>query len=308
MDRPRIVVFGYSEMGARCLELLLERGQNVAAVYTHLDDPRELLWFDSVAEIARKHGIAVSRDSDLRTPDVYDHLRDLGPDLIFSFYYRKLIPLRILRLARLGAFNMHGSLLPKYRGRAPVNWAVLRGETETGATLHHMVARADAGDIVDQEKVAIGLTDTAGVVTQRVVEAGCRLLDRQLDALIDGSAPRLPQNESHATTFPGRTPDDGLIEWSAGARQICDLVRAVAPPFPGAFTSMGGLRLYVFGARARCGRGQPGTVLSTDPLIVACGCGAVELVSWTWRPPGREEPPPAGTRLSSELTATGDRA
>src|SRR5689334_1278901 len=153
MNEPRVLVFGYHDVGCECLALLFERRVNVVGVFTHEDNPNERIWFKSVRELARFHSVPVHTPDNVNTPEWTERIRALHPELIFSFYYRNLISSRILALAPLGAYNMHGSLLPKYRGRVPINWAVLNGETETGATLHVMTKRADAGDIVDQERV-----------------------------------------------------------------------------------------------------------------------------------------------------------
>ena len=279
-----IVVFAYSDVGYECLDLLLVRGEAVRLVFTHEDDPKEQRWFRSVAELARRHRVPVRFDEPKRGSDAERAVQALAPDLIFSFYYRRMIPMSVLSAARHGAFNMHGSLLPRFRGKAPVNWAVLHGETRTGVTLHHMVAKPDAGDIVDQEPVAIGPHDTAYDVMKRLVPAARRVLERELDALKAGTAPRRPQDESQATYFSGRKPEDGRIDWRQPARRVVDLVRAVAKPYPGAFADVRGARLTVWSARAAvAGRaGRPGEVLNLKPLIVAAGEGAVELTETEW--------------------------
>jgi methionyl-tRNA formyltransferase len=207
----------------------------------------------------------------------------MAPDLIFSFYYRSMISEEILSVPRLGAFNMHGSLLPKYRGRVPINWAVLNGEKETGVTLHHMVKRADAGDIVDQEAVLIGSEDTAQDVFRKCVQAARLVLERQLEALEAGTAPRRKQDESQATTFGGRKPEDGRIDWTQSADRIYNLVRAVTSPYPGAFTTVNGKKLLVWWAKPTAAAGgAPGQIVSTDPLMVATGSGGLELVNYEW--------------------------
>lgn len=279
-----IVVFAYSDIGYECLDLLIARGESIRVVFTHEDDPGETRWFRSVADLARRHNIPVRFDEPRRDSDAARLIAALKPDLIFSFYYRRMIPMAVLAAARRGAFNLHGSLLPRYRGKAPVNWAVLQGERETGVTLHHMAARADAGDIVDQEAVPIGAQDTAYDVMKRLVPAARRVVDRQLAALKAGTAPRRPQDESRATKFGGRRPEDGRIDWSQPAQRIVDLVRAVAKPYPGAFTAANGRRLMVWSARpAGAARpGRPGEVLTAAPLVVAAGEGAVELVEAEW--------------------------
>ncbi len=243
-SRPRIVVFAYSEVGHACLKALLDRGENVVCVYTHEDNPDESLWFPSVAKLAAEHSLLVRTEelSGADRPPFSSH----RPDLIFSFYYRNLIPKSILDLAPLGAFNMHGSLLPRYRGRAPINWAVLNGEEKTGATLHAMVEKADAGDIVDQEAVDIGPDDTAATVQSRVTKAAVTVLVRQLENLKSGRAPRIPQDSSKATVFGRRRPEDGSINWNWPAKRVHDLVRAVSRPYPGAFGMINGGKFRIW--------------------------------------------------------------
>ena len=148
---PRSLVFGYHTMGCVGFDALLRHGFEVAAVLTHRDDPDEEIWWESLAERARGRGIPVhfAGKSDPKTPAFAELVAGYRPEFIFSFYFRYMIPEGVLRLAPRGAFNLHGSLLPRYRGRAPVNWVLVNGETETGVSLHHMVAMPDAGDLVD---------------------------------------------------------------------------------------------------------------------------------------------------------------
>ena len=294
MSAPcRTVVFAYSSVGCVCLRTLLEAGVEVAAVYTHEDDPGEERWFDSVADLARARGLAVLAPALLDGVEE-ERIRALAPDLIFSFYYRSLIPERILRLAPLGAFNMHGSLLPRYRGRACVNWAVLNGETETGVTLHHMTARADRGRIVDQASVPIGPEDTAHDVFLKLIPLAGTVLRRSLPAILAGRAEGVEQDESRATTFGRRRPSDGLMDWTGSAHSLHDLVRAVAPPFPGAFTFWEGRKLFVWRTRvpegADASRGAvPGTVLSSEPLTVATGSGPLIVTEARWENDGADD-------------------
>lgn len=281
-DKTPIVVFGYHDVGASCLELLIERGETILAVFTHEEDPKEEIWFRSVAAIARKAGLPVYTPENPNAPEWIEHIRALGPALIFSFYYRRMLSQALLDLARLGAFNMHGSLLPRYRGRAPVNWAIVHGEPQTGATLHVMTRRADAGDIIDQEPVPIGGRDTARMVFDQVTAAARTVLARNLDALKRGSAPRRPQDETQATCFGGRKPEDGKILWSSTAGQIFNLVRAVTHPYPGAFTLVQGRRLFVWWGEPCAAQGRPGEILSVTPLVVATGAGGIELTRVQW--------------------------
>lgn len=249
-SRTPIAVFAYSDTGHACLERLLDSGENVVLVATQEDSAGEQRWFPSVAELARSRGIEPVVFEQDGSPEAIARVRAAAPELLFSFYYRGVLPEEILEIPRLGAYNVHGSLLPKYRGRAPVNWAILKGETQTGATLHVMTARPDAGDIVDQEAVPIGPDDTAAEVQRRVTEAAVRVLERRLEDLKAGRVPRRPQEESAATRFGKRRPEDGRIDWSRTAREIHDLVRAVTHPYPGAFTDVfGGGKTYVWRTR-----------------------------------------------------------
>ena len=285
---PRILFFGYSEVGHDCLSLLLERGDNVVALITHEDNPHEKIWFKTPAVAAREKGISVFTPESVNTPEWRERIAVLAPDLILSVYYRHMIGTRILGLPRLGAWNMHGSLLPKYRGRAPINWAVLHGERRIGMTLHRMVKSADAGAIVDQEGVDIGPRDTAEQAFRKVMPCARTVLARQTDALLAGTVRETPQDETQANYFGGRKPEDGRIAWTQTSAQIFNLIRAVTDPYPGAFTDVAGARLMVWWAEpdspvTRGRRGAPGEILSVTPLVVATGDGALELTKTEWR-------------------------
>ncbi|MEO6919299.1 MAG: formyltransferase [Collimonas sp.] len=236
----RAVVFAYHNVGVRCLKVLLARGVEVALVVTHEDNPQETIWFESVASLCRQRGIPTITPDDPATPALLAQVAALNPDFIFSFYYRHMLPIALLALAKHGAFNMHGSLLPKYRGRVPINWAVLHGETETGATLHEMAAKPDAGAIVAQTSVPILPDDTAYEVFGKVVVAAEQTLWNALPAMLAGNTPKLPNNLAQGSYFGGRKPADGEIDWSQPAQQVYNLYRAVAPPYPGAWTIVKG--------------------------------------------------------------------
>ncbi len=272
MSSPRIVVFAYSDVGHACLNYLIESRANIVCVYTHQDNPWEKLWFPSVAKLARAHSIPIRIAENLQDKKEAEFLASLSPELMFSFYYRNMIPQTVLNLPRLGAYNMHGSYLPKYRGRAPVNWAVLNGETQTGATLHVMVKKPDAGDIVDQQAVAIGPDDTAAEVQERVTKAAVAVLSRQIDNLKAGRAPRTPQNQSEASYFGRRRPEDGEIDWDWPAARIHNLVRAVTHPYPGAFGKISSEKISIWKTRL-----QP---IDNDGLVVTAGDGKkLEILS-----------------------------
>ncbi|MGE0711092.1 MAG: formyltransferase [Planctomycetota bacterium] len=243
------VVLAYHEMGYAGLETLLAHEVPIEAVFSYEDDPGENCWFGSVLELARSRGIETHTPRDLNQPEWVERLRALEPDLLFSFYYRQLVKRPVRAIPRLGCFNLHGSLLPRYRGRSPLNWQLVHGERVSGVTLHRMVARADAGDIVDQEAIPVLEEDTALTLYRRMVDVSRVVLGRSLPGLLAGTAPRRKQDESQATVFGGRKPEDGRIDWRQSALRIHDLVRAVAPPWPGAFCDTPRGRLAVHATR-----------------------------------------------------------
>jgi methionyl-tRNA formyltransferase len=226
----RAIVFAYHNVGVRCLSVLLAHGVDVALVVTHKDNPKENIWFESVAALANLHGIPVITPEDPNAEEVIAQIRALQPDFFFSFYYREMLKKALLDIPTRGALNMHGSLLPKYRGRVPVNWAIIRGETETGSTLHYMTEKPDNGDIVAQQAVPILLNDTALQVFQKVTVAAEMALNSVLPTLLAGTAKAEKQDLSKGAYFGGRKAEDGVIDWSQSAQDIHNLVRAVAPP------------------------------------------------------------------------------
>ena len=275
----RAVVFAYHNVGVRCLKVLLAHGVDVALVFTHEDSPTEQIWFDSVAETAADYGIPAIAVDDPNTPESLQRIRELKPDFLFSFYYRKMLSPELLAIAPRGALNMHGSLLPKYRGRVPVNWAIIHGETETGATLHYMVAKPDAGDIVSQTAAPILPDDTAGEVFNKVTLAAELTLYRVLPLLIADNAPRIVQDLSQGSYFSGRKPEDGRIDWNWSAERIHNLVRAVAPPYPGAFTTLNGQPVRMLRSRsigtAADNRPAPLLALDNNRLVAYCAGGGL---------------------------------
>ncbi len=272
------IVFAYSNVGARCLRVLLAHRVDIPLVVTHADNPDETLWFERVADVATDSGLDVTMPRDPNTPEFIARMAALKPDFIFSFYYRLMLSPALLALAPRGAFNMHGSLLPKFRGRAPVNWAVLHGARETGATLHVMAAKPDAGDIVAQTAVPILPDDTAREVFDKVCVAAEMTLDRVLPALQAGAAPRMPMDLAAGSYFGARKPEDGRIDWSQNAQQIHNLVRAVAPPYPGATTSIAGRTARVLKTRVVEAAGpaaEPCLTVRDGAIFVQCGGGGV---------------------------------
>lgn len=275
----RAVVFAYHNVGVRCLSVLLAHDVEVALVVTHQDNPLENVWFDSVAELAALHDIPTITPADPNDPDIVAQISKLSPDFLFSFYYRLMIKRPLLDTAHRGAYNMHGSLLPKYRGRVPVNWAVLAGERETGATLHRMLEKPDAGAILASQAVPILPDDNAHQVFNKVTVAAEIALDRVLPQLIAGSASEEPQDLARGSYFGGRKPEDGRIDWRAPARSIHNLVRAVAPPYPGAFCAFQGGTLRVLKTLVESRRSPrsdaPGLYAECGHLYADCGDGRV---------------------------------
>jgi UDP-4-amino-4-deoxy-L-arabinose formyltransferase/UDP-glucuronic acid dehydrogenase (UDP-4-keto-hexauronic acid decarboxylating) len=282
MAAPRVVVFAYGGFGCAGIEAVRAAGGSIVHGFSHADDPRETRWWPSVAERLAGLGVPCELDRDLRAVgagSAAELLGALAPDLLLSFYFRSMIPERLLGLARRGGYNLHGSLLPRFRGRAPINWQLVHGERESGLTLHRMVRSADAGDIVGQLRVTVPEDQDALGLTRALLELAPGFLAGLLPALFAGTAVHRPQDPAQATVFGGRRPEDGRIDWRWPARQVHNLVRAVAPPWPGAFSTLAGERVAIDRARvaAEDGRlGPPGTVLPGGH--VACGAGSLEVL------------------------------
>jgi UDP-4-amino-4-deoxy-L-arabinose formyltransferase/UDP-glucuronic acid dehydrogenase (UDP-4-keto-hexauronic acid decarboxylating) len=234
----KTVVFAYHNMGIVGLNALKKAGFEIAVVFSHEDDPDENCWFDSVSDWAKKRGIPVKCPENIRSPEYTDFISQLSPEMIFSFYYRYMLPDEILSIPKMGAYNLHGSLLPDYRGRAPVNWVLVNGEKQTGVTLHKMVKKADAGEIVGQRVVPISFDDTALTLFGKLCVAAGELLDEILSLMKTGKVPLIKQDLSKGSYFGGRRPEDGRICWAWSAERIYNLIRAVTEPYPGAFCIM----------------------------------------------------------------------
>lgn len=283
----RAVVFAYHDVGVHCIQALLNAGIQIDLVVTHQDDPNENVWFGSVAQLCQEKHLPFITPNANELVAITPKITALAPDYIFSFYYRYMIPAPILACARIAALNMHGSLLPKYRGRAPVNWAILHGEKQTGATLHVMEVKPDAGDIVGQAQVMIGPDETATDVFEKVTQAAVAVINEVLPHLIEGNVPRKPNDLSKGSYFGGRKPADGQIHWDQTAKQVHDLVRAVAPPYPGAFTDHQGKRMIV--AKTSLNTAKPvnldlqslGVQVVDNRVFGICGNHqAIEILEW----------------------------
>jgi methionyl-tRNA formyltransferase len=274
----RLVVCAYHNVGYRCIRELLRQGADIAMIFTHEDSPTEEIWFESVRELAEENRIPYLT-TDINAPENVDLLREIKPDFLFSFYYRNMITPEVLAIPQMGALNLHGSYLPRYRGRVPVNWAVINGEQETGASLHYMVEKPDAGDLVDQEKVEIAFTDTAHDVFGKVTTAAETVIARAWPLLREGRSCRTPMDLAAGNYCRGRKPADGRIDWSMSAVQIYNLIRGVTHPYPGAFSFLHGNKAIIWQAWPVDGTGQPGQVISQSPLLVGTGQGLLEIRS-----------------------------
>jgi UDP-4-amino-4-deoxy-L-arabinose formyltransferase/UDP-glucuronic acid dehydrogenase (UDP-4-keto-hexauronic acid decarboxylating) len=256
------------------MDALLKMGAPIAALFTHRDDSHEEIWWRSCAELAARHDVPVHIDESIEA--VAATIGALKPSIIYSFSYRHLIPESVLEPASHGAFNLHPSLLPAYRGRAPVNWVLVNGERETGVTLHHMVARADAGDIVGQRAVAIDDSDNALTLYHKLVPLGVELIDELHPKIVAGIAPRRKMDIAKGSYFGRRRPEDGRIDWRWPARRIFNLVRAVTHPYPGAFCFVGERKLLVWETKIGAENGPCG---EAGTIVREMADGAVEIAA-----------------------------
>lgn len=277
----KAIVFAYHDMGCAGLNALINAGIEIQAVFTHPDAVGENHFHGSVALAAEEQGIAVYMPEDVNLPASTGQIQAFAPDLIFCFSYRQILSETILDSAKSGAFNVHAALLPAYRGRAHLNWVLIKGETETGVTLHRMIGSPDKGPILAQQRVDITAEDDAYSLHCKLVSTAGLQLARWLPALLAGELVEREQDESQASRFGRRKPEDGQIDWADSAVNIHNLVRALADPWPGAFTFASGQRFIVWKSRFSGERSNypAATIISTSPLVIACGEGQLEIIS-----------------------------
>ena len=267
----KILFFGFSDLGYQCLKYLIDEEYYVVGVFTHDTDPHENQWFETAESIAKENFIPVFKPSTLKTEKWFRKVKYMQPDLILSVYYRNIIPEEIFSQAKYGAYNMHGSYLPTYRGRAPLNWAIINGESHSGVSLHVLEKKFDTGAIVDQEKVEFTENEYVGDIQPRITQAGVNVFVRSLEKLLDGNPTLTPQDESNATYFGKRTPEDGRIDFNKSAKEVFNLVRALSKPYPGAFANINGNNTVIWRAKIGDDTTLPaGTVVSKNPLTIAC--------------------------------------
>ncbi|MFF3922879.1 methionyl-tRNA formyltransferase [Paenibacillus lactis] len=291
-----IVFMGTPAFAVPSLEMLIEEGYNVAAVVTQPDRPqgrKKVLTPTPVKEAALRHGIPVLQPQRLRNPEAVAELAEYKPDLIVTAAYGQILPKSVLDLPPLGCLNVHGSLLPAYRGGAPIQHSIINGEKVTGITLMYMAEGLDTGDMIAKVEVPIEDEDTAGTMFDKLSMAGARLLKEQLPTLVQGKVAAEPQDESKATYAPNLTREDEKIDWSKTSRQIYDQIRGLVP-YSGGFTLWNGDVFKVWacakpdkGDQGK-GDGEPGTVLevSENGIVVKTGDGVLTLL--TVQPSGKK--------------------
>lgn len=277
----KAVIFAYHDMGCTGLSALLNAGFDICAVFTHADAVGENHFHGSVAQMAQALKIPVYMPEDVNQAQWVELLTELAPDMLFSLSFRQILSRDILACARMGAFGVHASLLPAHRGRAHLNWVLIKGETITGITLFRMTTRPDRGPILAQEAVNILPTDDAFSLHNKLVQTSGRMLGVWLPALVAGQLVERAQDESQASSFGARKPEDGVINWHLPAQEIHNLVRGLASPWPGASSSVLDQRFVVWHSRFNADESgvEPGTVMSVAPFIVACGAGQLEILA-----------------------------
>lgn len=286
--QPTIVFMGTPDFAVPTLRRLLDEGYHIAAVVTQPDRPKgrkKVLTPPPVKEEALRHGLPVLQPEKIKDEAALEQLEQLAPDLIITAAYGQILPERLLNMPKHGCINVHASLLPKYRGAAPIHYAVMNGEKETGVTLMYMEKGLDTGDMISKVKVPIEETDNTGTLFEKLSQKGAELVIQTLPDLLAGKIQAIPQNDDEATYAPMLTRDDERIDWSRTSRQIFNQVRGLNP-WPGAFTTWEGKVLKIWECEVHDEAGapsdqafKPGEVigLTAAELTVKTGDGAVKL-------------------------------
>ena len=279
MAALRIVFMGTPAFACPTLQMLIDRGEEVVAVVTQPDRPKgrgQQLLPPPVKELAEKSGIPVLQPVKVRVPDVIDQIRELRPDLIVVVAFGQILPQSLLDIPPHGSINIHASLLPAYRGAAPLNWCIINGETETGITTMMMDAGLDTGDMLVKRKIAIDPEEDAQSLHDRLMALGAATMAETLDLLEAGRLVREKQDNSHTSYAPMLKKEHGRLDWTKTPQAIKNLVRGVTP-WPGAYTYLDGKLLKIFRVRTAAGHGWPGEVLRADRggIEVACDGGSI---------------------------------
>ena len=273
----KVIFMGTPDFAVPSLESLIASGHEVAAVFTQPDKPvgrKQILTPPQVKVRALAHGIQVHQPVSLRDAQTIQIIRELAPDVIVVAAYGKILPTGILGIPTFGCINVHASLLPKYRGAAPIQWSVINGDQETGVTIMQMAAGLDTGDILLQKKISIERSDTAESMFEKLSALGAEMICEALDALSSGEISPCPQDDEKATYAPMLSKELSLIDWSQPSERVYDLIRGLYS-WPIAQTYLNGKKLRVFSAFPCDEEGEPGTVIKLLPLTVACGKGSL---------------------------------
>ena len=279
----RVVFMGTPDIAATCLKKILADGFNVVGVYTQPDRPKNRgmkLFPSPVKEVALEHDLPVFQPENFRDDETVQQLADLQPDVVAVVAYGRILPQRVLDVAPLGFINIHASLLPRYRGSAPYQWAVLDGLQETGVSAMYLCREMDAGDVIDVAKTPIDPNETAGMLLDRLAVLGAELLSSTLSKVEKGEAKGIPQDESQVCYAPMLDKSMCPIDFTKTAQQVHNQVRGLHP-WPVATTCIGGKNMKIHETVLAEGKGEPGQILglTMTGLVIACGEGAVEIRS-----------------------------
>ncbi|HEY6872842.1 MAG TPA: methionyl-tRNA formyltransferase [Geobacteraceae bacterium] len=279
MPRLRLVFMGTPEFACPTLQKLIERGEEILAVVTQPDRPKgrgQQFAPPPVKVLAQQHGIAVLQPVKVRAPEFVEQMRELAPDLIVVVAFGQILPKTLLEIPRHGCINVHASLLPRYRGAAPINWCIINGETESGVTTMQMDVGLDTGDMLVKKATPIDPDEDSSSLHDRLAAIGAAALDETLGLLLAEKLVPEKQDDALSCYAPMLKKEDGLIDWAKGAQAIKNLVRGVTP-WPGAFTHLDGKTVKVYRAAVGTGSGMPGTVLRADRrgIEIACGSGSI---------------------------------
>ncbi|MBS3050563.1 MAG: methionyl-tRNA formyltransferase [Candidatus Aenigmarchaeota archaeon] len=262
----KIIIIGPTLLTRKCIEALIRHDEEIAAIYT-LDD--SMAWeksrFAIMDDIAEKHDIRLFKVRDINACNVVEQIRGMQPDVIFELGWSQIISKEMLEIPKKGCIGVHASLLPKNRGAASLNWAIIRGDRNTGVTLFYLAAKPDDGDIIAQKEFDIDDRDDISTLHSKSDIASAELLLENIDAIRNGTVKRIRQDPNMVTFTQRRNPEDGVINWNSGSREIYNWVRAQTHPFPGAFTFWKGEKLYVWQSEVQALNGcSPGTILKIE--------------------------------------------
>lgn len=268
---------GTPDFAVPCLEQLIKAGHEITAVFTQPDKPRgrkQTLTPPEVKVCALEHGLTVYQPKTLRNGEAFDIIREINPDCIVVAAYGKILPKELLELPRYGCINVHGSLLPKYRGSAPIQWSVIKGDRETGVTIMQMAEGVDTGDMLYQKAIPINIDDTAESMFNKLSDLGGEMIVEALEKLTKGELTAVKQDEALATHAPMLDKSIAEIDWHKPSLEVHNLVRGLYS-WPIAQTTLNGKKLKIYRTALGKGSGEPGAVIATDPLTIACSEGAV---------------------------------